>query len=99
MENARKADSRIADEANRLRSLSRDLFKREIKRLDDDTLGDLRYEFGYDSSDSRNSAWQTRDINRLLTRRKAWREARPQWIGIVISGLIGLAGLIVALLK
>ena len=92
-------DPHIAAEAKRLASLSRDEFKREIKRLNDETLADLRYVFGYDPADSRKSSSQTIDINRLLTRRKAWREARPQWIGIVISALIGLAALIVAIIK
>jgi hypothetical protein len=90
-------DERVADErASELRGLERNEFRRRIKRLDDDTLADLRYELGWDPGDPRKSSSQAIDINRLLTRRKARRQALPQWIGIAISGLIGLAGLIVA---
>lgn len=88
-----------AELAARLRKLERSAFRREIKRIDDDTLADLRYTFGWDPTDPRKSSIQAIDINRLLTRKKYWRLALPQWIGIGVSGLIGLAGLIVALAK
>ena len=82
-----------------LKELPRDQFKAAIKKnKDDDLLADLRYEFGWDP-DPRKSSWQTRDINRELTRRKDWRAARPQWIGIAFSTLLSLAALIVAIVK
>jgi hypothetical protein len=76
-----------------------DDFRREIKKMDDDDLlADLRYDFGYDP-DPRKSSWQTREINRLLTKRKEWRSAQPQWIGILIGNLFALAALVVSLIK
>jgi hypothetical protein len=88
-----------SEEAEQLRGLSRDAFKREIRGLDDETLADLRYEFGWDPQDPAKSAWQTRTINRLLTSRKDRRAARPQWVGIAVSASLGLAALIVALVR
>jgi|GEM_PF-5569643 len=47
---------------------------RKIEKFTNSLLADMRYEFGYDPKDSRKSAWQTRHINRLLTKR---REQHP----------------------
>ena len=59
----------------------------------------LAGEYGdYDPEDPRRSAWRAREANREITERKRKRELRPQWIGIVLSTLLGLAALIVAIL-
>lgn len=83
----------------RLQSLDRDAFRAAIRAVrDDDLLGDLRYDFDWDP-DPRKSTWQAIEINRLLTRRKEWRNALPQWIGILVGNILALAALVVAILK
>jgi hypothetical protein len=82
----------------RLKVLNEDDFMAQIRReKDTKLLGDIRYKFGLDPNDPGRSAWQTREINRLLTDIKARREALPQWIGIVVSNLIALAALVVSI--
>lgn len=89
----------VLAEAERLRSLPREEFKREIHKIKDNKrLADLRYPLGYDPHPLKSSVWAI-DINRLITERNTRRSALPQWVGIIISGLIGLAALIVAILK
>jgi hypothetical protein len=83
-----------------LKDESSERFKGEIRRIkNDELLADLRYKFGWDPNDPRKSSWQTRDINRELTRRKRRREVMPQWIAIIISTILSIAALVVAILK
>lgn len=78
----------------KLKDLKREEFRAGIQKVKDDhLLGDLRYEFKWDP-DPRKSTWQAIEINRLLTNRKARREALPQWIGIAIGNVIALAALL-----
>jgi hypothetical protein len=82
-----------------LADLDKDKFRARIRKVKDNhLLGDLRYDFKWDP-DPRKSTWQAIEINRLLTDRKARREAIPQWAGIIVSNLIALAALIVSLFK
>ena len=80
--------------------LDKERFRTAIAKVKDNhLLADLRYDFKWDPEDPRKSTWQAIEINRLLTDRKARREAIPQWVGIIISNLIALAALIVSLFK
>jgi hypothetical protein len=89
----------IARWEERLRGLPRETFRQEIAKIrNEDLLGDLRYRFGWDP-DPRRSSPEAIDINRLLTRIKSKREARPQWIAIGFDTVLALAALIVALFK
>ncbi len=64
--------------AAELQSLSLDEFRARIAEIgDDDRLGYLRYDLGW-APDPRESSWQAKEINRLLTRR---REAGKQDLG------------------
>jgi hypothetical protein len=76
-------------------------FRRSLKSLTSEAIRDkvLAGEFGmYDPSDPRRSHWKAREANRLITDRRRAQELRPQWIGIALSTLLGLAALIVAIL-
>ena len=77
------------------------LFRKSIAHLSSEAIRDkvLAGEFGaYDPADARRSHWQAREGNRVITERQRARELRPQWIGIALSTLLGLAALIVAIL-
>ena len=91
-------DEEIQALFDRFKDLDRKGFRASIREVKDDHLRDLRYKFDWDP-DPRKSTMQAIEINRLLTERKARRQALPQWIGIVVSNLIALAALIVSLLK
>jgi hypothetical protein len=74
-------------------------FQAEIGNISDDgILGYLRYDFNW-HPDPRQSTWQAIEINRLLTRRKDRRLLLPTWIGIVVTGAIALAALVVSILE
>jgi hypothetical protein len=76
-------------------------FRHSLEKLSSEEIRDkvLDGVYGqYDPVDPRRSDWRAREGNRLITERHRKRELRPQWIGIVVSTLIGLAGLIVAIL-
>ena len=89
----------VRAEAERLRPLDRTEFNIEIRKIKDNKrLADLRYPLGYDPHPKKSSSHAI-DINRLITSRREAKVARPQWVGIIISSLIGITALIVALLK
>ena len=93
-------DERIQALYEGVKPLNRDEFRTEIrKERDDHLLADLRPIFNWNPQDPSKSDWQVREINRLLTERKARRVAQQQWIGIGISNAIALAALIVSILK
>jgi hypothetical protein len=76
-------------------------FRRSLASLTPEHIRDkvLAGEYGpYNPADPRLSHWKAREANRLITARQRAKELRPQWIGIVISTLLGLAALIVAIL-
>jgi hypothetical protein len=76
-------------------------FRRSLGELSLEAIRDkvLAGEFGlYNVSDPRQSHWQAREANRFITDQLRAKELRPQWIGIVLSTLLGLAALIVAIL-
>ncbi len=76
-------------------------FRRTLASLSSEEIRNkvLAEEFGpYDPADPRRSHWKAREANRLITDRQRAKELRPQWIGIVLSTLLGLAALIVAIL-
>jgi len=76
-------------------------FRRSLAPLSSEAIRDrvLASEFGaYNPTDPRQSHWQAREANRLITERQRAKELRPQWIGILLSTLLGLAALIVAIL-
>lgn len=90
-----KEHSELQPTYAKLKDLTQERFRTAIRKVKrDDLLADLRYEFGWDPNDARKSSWQTRDINRELTRRKARREVMPQWIAIVISTILSIAALL-----
>ena len=81
-----------------LQEEQREEFRATIKKEpDDELLVDLRYAFGWDP-DPRKSTWKAIEINRLVTKRNARKEARPQWFAIIVSGLLALASLVVSIL-
>jgi hypothetical protein len=63
----------------------------------------------YDSRDASKSSWKVREAGRYITaekerlrieeeRKRDRNQRRLQWMGIVVSGIIALAGVIVAIL-
>jgi hypothetical protein len=81
-----------------LEEKQREQFRSIIKKEpDNELLVELRYVFGWDP-DPRKSTWKAIEINRLVTKRNARKEARPQWFAIIVSGSLALASLIVSIL-
>jgi len=79
----------------------RKAFRRSLAPLSAEAIRDkvLAGEYGhYDPGDPRRSDWRAREANREIKERQRKRELRPQWIGILLSTLLGLAALIVAIL-
>ena len=79
----------------------RKAFRRTLKSESVESIRDkvLSGEYGfYDPADPRRSHWQPREANRYITAELKARELRPQWIGIILSTIIGVAALIVAIL-
>jgi hypothetical protein len=87
-------------------------FRDELSTMELHDISEKRFsdEWGnYDPNDPRKSNWRVREANRYITaekersrveeeRERERRQRRLQWIGIEISGVIGLAGVIVAIL-
>jgi hypothetical protein len=76
-------------------------FRRSLAHLSPEAIRDrvLAGDFGaYNPTDPRQSHWKAREANRLIIDIQRAKELRPQWIGIVLSTLLGLAALIVAIL-
>jgi len=89
----------VLAEADRLRSLDRKSFQKEIRKIkDNNRLADIRYPLGYDPDHLKSSS-KARDINRLITERKRRKQALQQWIAIIISSLLSIAALIISILK
>jgi hypothetical protein len=77
------------------------VFRRSLAPLSTEAIRDkvLAGEFGlYNPADPRQSHWKVREANRLITEIQRAAERRPEWIGILLSTLLGLAALIVAIL-
>jgi hypothetical protein len=96
--NRDKRREELRKELEPLGKTQREQFRAVIsKERDNELLADLRYDFRWDP-DPRKSTWQAIEINRLITKRNKHKEARPQWIAIIVSSLLALAALIVSIL-
>ena len=83
--------------AEKLRPLEYDQLVRELRNINDDALGWVRYHF---KGSNEAKPWQVIVINRYLERDKFFRNILPQWLGTgfaLLSLVVAVLALVVAL--